>query len=97
MTKDNLDLISGILDELNFEKALYEEIANHEPYEVVPIESGVTFPGSKEDISRQALQVHCNRSGKKILYRISYGNYAVIMSEDNDKIGLEPEEEGWYC
>lgn len=95
------ELIDKILDEVSFERQFYEAIAETDEYDVISFEANTSEPlHVKEEIQRRAIETQCERTGMRILYRISYGDYAVVMcKEDGRVIGLIPETnpDGWEC
>lgn len=98
---DDNELIDKVLDEVMFERAFYEEIAETEEYDVLPIDAVSREPRyAREEIEHKAIEAQCERSGLKVLYRISYGDYAVVLCKDGgNKIGIVPETnpDGWPC
>ena len=99
-------LIDKLLNEVTFERQFYESIAETEDYDVIPVDAHYMTPSyGRDTLERQALETQCERSGLKVLYRISYGTYAVILckaDEDNPskgRIGIIPESnpDGWPC
>jgi hypothetical protein len=97
----NDELINKILEDVEFEKGFYEAIAETDDYDVIPIEAYTRdSPSLREEVERKALEAQCERSGLKVLYRISYGHYAVVVSKDGgNRIGIVPETnpDGWPC
>lgn len=95
------DLIDKILDDVMFERDFYKSIAETEEYDVIPIDASTREPMyAREDLERRAIEAQCERSGLRILYRISYGDYAVVVCKDDvTKVGIVPETnpEGWLC
>lgn len=95
------DVIDKILDEVWFEKEFYKIIANTDQYDVVDIDvSNKNSLKESELLSKLAIEAHCKKNNLKILYRISYGNYAVVLDKDNsEKVGIVPENnsDGWEC
>lgn len=93
------EIVEHILKEVEFEKSIYDAVAENEDYEVIPIDAYLPgSPGAKDEIGKKALEAQCAKMGHKVIYRISYGNYAVIMTKGGRVIGIEPEDtDGWYC
>ena len=95
------EIINKILEEVAFEKEFYEIVANTKNYDVIPIEAVGQSPRYvRDEIERKAIEAQCEQAGMKILYRISYGSYAVVVSKDGeDLIGIVPENnsDGWPC
>ena len=95
------ELVDKILDEVWFERQFYESIAGTEHYDVIGVEAHSKGPTpGKESIQRKAIEAQCERSGIDVLYRISYGDYAVVIHKGNtDRIGIVPETnpDGWEC
>ena len=98
---EDKEFIDKILDDVEFETSFYDHIAGQQQYDVIQIDfnpSMITDP--KEEFQRKALEAQCERSDTKVLYRISYGNYAVVVAKGSHEIvGLVPEfnNDGWPC
>lgn len=95
------DIIDKLLDEVAFERQFYQSIAQTEDYDVICFDATAREPlYTKDEIQRRAIEAQCERSDLKVLYRISYGNYAVVVDKnDVTKIGIIPETNphGWEC
>jgi len=95
------DIITKILDEVTFERQFYQAIADTEEYDVVCFDALGREPlYAKDEIQRRAIEAQCERSNLRVLYRISYGDYAVVVCKDDvTKVGIIPETNpnGWEC
>ena len=98
---DDNEFINKILDDVEFETLFYDVIAGEHQYDVITIDHNPSMiEDPKTELQRKALEAQCERSGTKVLYRISYGNYAVVMPKGSyDLVGLVPEfnSDGWPC
>lgn len=93
------DIIDNILDEVWFEREFYKCIAGTEDYDVIPYDAK-SMSTESDTLTKQALEAHAEKNNLKVLYRISYGNYAVIIDKgDPNRIGIVPEttSDGWHC
>lgn len=95
------ELLNKLLDEVVYEKDFYEAVAETPDYDVVSLDATATIlETGKEELYRKALELQCERLGLKVLYRLSYGTYAVVFAKNGEgKIGIIPETnpDGWEC
>lgn len=96
-TPSKVQPVKVLESDLAFEEAFYEALADTPFFEVLPLPDDKGYYATQEE--REYLKEHSHKKGYRLLYRVSLGKNAVVMSWDGKRMGIMPENNphGFEC